>query len=144
MMGSKFFDLNDPSLKSYTRLIEYLDPANPEYIKDNEVRSLAFSMEKKSVLVGFSKGGNSFKNSQGGKPKRVFTKPLSGNGCEDGMACICLCKGYEWKDNQVKCEDMLICNSIAGIDIVNQKPATAGKSKIPATAGKSEIASNCW
>ena len=45
-------------------------------------------------------------------PKREFAKPTAENGCDADKACICICNGYEYKDDQVNCKDALICNSI--------------------------------
>jgi len=54
--------------------------------------------------------------------KREYLKPLGcENCCEDRKACICICNGYEYKDNKVNCKDVEICRSFDNIDILSSK-----------------------
>ena len=122
MLGSKLFDLNNPSLKSYTKLVDTI-----ESVGENEVASIAFYLNKKSVVVGFSADMGRFENWKDGGTKSIFTKPVGPNGCAVGKACICLCQGYELEKNtdpksaKLPCKDLLICHAFYNIDIVQER-----------------------
>ena len=128
--GSKFFGLSDKSIGSYTNLIGIIEPGNKNSVKEGELTSTSFTMNKKSVVVGFSKDDNRFENHylEGSKDeiKFEFLKPVNvEKGCEVGKACVCLCKGFELdKDTNPKSAepcDPLICNSVEGIDLLSEK-----------------------
>jgi len=132
-LGAEFTSISDSSVKSYSNLISIIEPGSADYIENDERRSMAFSLNKKSVIVGFSKGDNRFENYHYDRNnlglKSIFLKPVNtDNGCEIGKACICLCQGYELdKDPNPKsakaCEDLLLCHSFDNIDILTSKEA---------------------
>ena len=57
LLGANFMSLGDSSLDSYSSLIETV-----ESIGEGELASISFAMNKKSVVVGFSKDDSSFEN----------------------------------------------------------------------------------
>ena len=129
-LASNFSKLSDKSIDSYTSLMEIIEPSNVNSVKDDEIASTPFTMNKNSVVVGFSKDDNRFENHylQGSNDeiKSIFIKPLGcENCCEAGKACVCLCNGFKLDKNakpySAKCEDKLICNSIEGIDLLSEK-----------------------
>lgn len=120
-LGSKFFKLGDNSIKSYTSLVEAMDS-----IREDETASTGVSMNKKSVIVGFSKDANRFENHQYASGREsvafFFERPES---CEEQKACICLCQDYTFKVGGNKpysseCKEA-ICSSFGSIDIVSEK-----------------------
>ncbi|MEK6868659.1 MAG: hypothetical protein AABX74_00390 [Nanoarchaeota archaeon] len=112
--------LGDNSIASYTKLIE-----TAESTGENEVASLAFSLNKKSVVVGFSKNTGQFENWKGNDKKSIYVKPVAENGCAAGKACICICQGYELdkKTNPKSAKpcELLICHAFESIDIISEK-----------------------
>ena len=123
-LGTELTNIGDDSVKSYSNLIGIIDPNNIDSVKDGETRSMAFSLNKKSVVVGFSKNSGQFENWKGNELKSVFGKPGS-NGCVAYKACICLCQGYELdkktKSAKLPCKDLLLCHPFDNINIVSEK-----------------------
>ncbi len=131
-LGSDLSKPSDKSIDSYASLMEIIQPGNVNSVKDEEVASTPFTMNKNSVVVGFSKDNNKFENHylEGKKDetKSIFMKPLGcENCCEEKKACVCLCKGFKLdkttKPYSAKPCDTLICNPIEGIDILSEKVA---------------------
>ncbi len=124
LWGAKFLKLSDKTFDSYNKLIGLIGS-----IKEDEILSLPFYMDKKSALAGFSKMSNKLENYEflsrlksSGKLTSMFNKP---NECQDKKACICLCEGYDLdKKTEPKtsiCDKKLICNSFDNIDILSEK-----------------------
>ena len=116
-LGSNLLKFSsDNSEKSYSALIDVI-----ENTATQPVASIAVSMNKKSVIVGFSRG-RKFENYRigEGRPKSIFNRPA---GC-GSKACICLCKGYKLErfgvDNIETCDE-IICNTLDGINLFSGK-----------------------
>ena len=139
-LGSDFSKMSDKSIDSYASLMEVIEPGNVNSVKNDEVVSTPFTMNKKSVVVGFSKNDNRFENHrlEGNKDeiKSVFIKPLGcENCCEAGKACVCLCNGFELdkgtNPKSPKPCGLLICNPIEGIDLLSEKVVKRHDNKQP-------------
>ena len=115
-LGSNLLKFGDNSEKSYSTLIEII-----ENTATRPVASTAVSMNKKSVIVGFSAGRNFENYHVDDGLKSVFNRPGE---CGSGT-CICLCKGYKLdKDpnpDREPCEDGIICNTIDDIKLASEK-----------------------
>lgn len=133
LWASRFFRFSDKSLDSYNQLMNTVGT-----IKDGEADSLPFYMDKKSVIVGFSKGSNRFENHQYyyGKPNpdRVVFFLNRPKECENLKACICLCCGITIEENLKsfaevkpattvcnKCGRGSTCKSFDNVDILSEK-----------------------
>ncbi len=118
ILASKFLKLGDKELDSYNRLTEYIIS-----IKDGEVISFPYYMDKKSVIAGFSKDDNRFEHNDQGKIASVFNKPI---GCSS-KACVCICSDYEMNGDtnpkSERCKERLECRSFDNIDILAEKTA---------------------
>jgi hypothetical protein len=117
-------DLSENSLGSYSNLMQEIIE-----VDEDELVSMPFSMNRKSVVVGFSAGMGRFENYEGSTLKGVYVKPVSAkNGCKDGKACVCICNDYQLdKDadpDSGDCEDVLICTPLENIDILSEKEVT--------------------
>lgn len=125
MFGTKLFAATDTKgFDSYDKLVEIVSS-----IREGEILSTPLYMEKKSVIVGFSKDADRFETQEHGSmsnPIRiVFDRPTD---CEESKACICLCSGFKvtkHSDSNInynsECEERLICKSLDTIDILAEK-----------------------
>ena len=121
-LTSKYFKLNVNGLSSYNKLIELV-----ESVKDGEILSLPYYMDKKTALIGFSNDSNRFEcNNCEFTLERtsVFNKPTSTT-CEDDSSCICLCtEGFKYGEGtqsryQFSCEKMY-CSSFQSLKFLDK------------------------
>ena len=124
LWASQFFKLSSKATDSFYKLKEIVGS-----IKDGEILSMPFYMDKKSFVVGFAKGSSRFENHEfvydrQNPDKIVFVFDRLKN-CDGLKACICLCSGVDLEQKNepysAVCNFEPKCTSFDNIDILSEK-----------------------
>lgn len=129
LWASQFLKLSNKALESYNKLGELIN-----LVKDGETLSMGYYMDKKSIIVGFSRDSNRFENHEYryGIDRKipdqidfVLNRP---NECKNQKACICLCCNIKIEQKTKpytaicnKCGKEPACKSFDNIDILSEK-----------------------
>lgn len=122
--ASQFLKTQDKMMESYYNLIKLMS-----IIKDGERLSMDFYLDKKSVIVGFSKDNTRFENHEYVYDRQnpdqiaaVFDKPSD---CLSQKACICICKeaiiDQKVRPYPITCGKKIDCTPFNTIDILPEK-----------------------
>ena len=128
LFGSKLLRQSNKGQESFANLVQAIDsPGRP--LRDGEVRSTAFYLDDKSIVVGFSKDSTRFENHEyeygRANPDSIvfiLNKPKS---CESQKACLCICKNFDFLITNAdlyttECENP-VCKSFDNIDFLHEK-----------------------
>jgi hypothetical protein len=116
-LGCKFLNLGATKQSNdYDELVGIISS-----IREGEKFSTPVYLNKKSIIVGFTKDADRFENYYRKISSLVFffDRPYT---CEDSKACICLCQDYDFKETREfpyskECEKPR-CRSIDTVDFI--------------------------
>ena len=116
-LGCKFLNIGETKqLSAYDSLIKTINS-----IKEEEIHSTPVYLDKKSIIVGFTKDAARFEHHYQKIDSLVFFFDRPEN-CEDDKACICICQDYDFEETRnypysKECEKP-ICRSIDTVDFI--------------------------